>query len=85
MKDKRGADIVKGGYAIWIDNRASSATGLYEVLDVKIKVKVGSEDGAWSTWVFPDSVIMVDSVPHVEGMRNTKRGTKAWQKLRKSS
>lgn len=85
MKDRRGADVVKGGYAVWSDNRARGSTGLYAVLDVKIKAKIGYEDGSWSTWVFPDSLIMVDSAPHVEGKLNTKRGTVAWKKFKKSS
>lgn len=88
MRDKRDAPIHPGDFVIWIDNRALSSTGLYKVLDSKIKVKIGTEDGSWSSWVFGDSVIVVDALPYVEGKRNMtpkRKGTKAWQKLKESS
>lgn len=70
LYDRRGAEVKPGSFVIWHDNRAMGATGLYLVLDVKKKVRL--QRGGYNTWVFPDSVIVVDSVPYVEGKFNTK-------------
>lgn len=72
--DRRGAEIKPGGFVIWHDNRARNDSGLYLVLDVKKKVHL--QRGGWWTWVFPESVIVVDSVPYVEGALNTKEKEK---------
>lgn len=72
--DRRGAEIKAGSFVIWHDNCANNASGLYLVLAVKKKVRL-QRDG-YNTWVFPDSVIVVDSVPYVEGKFNTKEKEK---------
>lgn len=80
--DGRGAEVKAGDMVIWHDNRASSRSGLYTVLDAKTRVKIDVYSDTEGTWVNASSVIVVDQLPHVEGRLNTpqkRRGTKAWQ------
>lgn len=77
--DRRGALIRPGCHVIWLDNRGYSSSGLYRTLDVRKRVMLllaHDGDEQFTTWVNPESVIVVDSVPYVEGTTNTKQKEK---------
>lgn len=73
--DGRGAPIKAGDTVIWHDNRANSMSGAYRVKAVKKRVQIIIYSD-YITWVDADNVIVVNSLPYVQGGLNTEERKK---------
>lgn len=65
--DRRGAEIHEGDWVIWLATGSYSEPDVYEVQDVKKRVRITDNN----SWVDPNNLIVVDSLPYVEGRKNT--------------
>lgn len=71
VKDRRGVHIEEGDWVIWLATGSYSEPDVYQVADVKKRVRLVDNTG----WIDPYNVIVVDSIPYVEGRNNTiKKG-----------
>ena len=66
VRDRRGAEIHVGDWVIWLATGSYTEPGLYQVADVKKRVRLVDETG----WVNSVNLIVVDALPYVEGRPN---------------
>lgn len=65
--DRRGVPIKEGDWVIWLSSTYYYGVDVYRVADVRKRVRLVDNYG----WIVPSNLIVVDSLPYVEGRNNT--------------